>query len=271
VEPTLWPLLTRCYQWGTPRLDLDSLSPVLVLGNQKTGSTAIAELLAQLGGLRATTDLHPLQATSSPLPSDATAVAALLQRLRYYFRADLIKENELTLITSPLLSVLPRARPVFVVRHPAHNIRSILDRVGLPGTPRPLDALSLAPGDEGWRPILTGSDLGVEAKDTITALAKRWARTTAIYQRHRERLRLVRYEDFMTDKSGCIQALAEDLGVPARHDIDALVDVSFQPRGAHRDVPVNEFFSSAALARIHEHCADGMSALEYAPVSPSVS
>jgi hypothetical protein len=46
------------------------------------------------------------------------------------------------------------------------------------------------------------------------------------------------------------------------------VDVAFQPRGAHRDVPVGEFFSSAALARIHEYCADGMSALDYASVSP---
>jgi hypothetical protein len=150
---------------------------------------------------------------------------------------------------------------VFVVRHPVQNVRSILDRVGLPGRPLPFDDLSLSPG--GWNAIVRGRDLEIEADDHITALAKRWAVTTDIYLRNQERLHLVRYEDFVADKRGTIDALADRLGIPTRANIEALLDVPFQPRGVHRSTPVDEVFSSRALELIAHHCEEGMRALDY--------
>jgi hypothetical protein len=251
----------------TPRLALDALDPVLVLGNQKTGSTAIAKLLAHRGQLRAATDLHPLQSATVQVENDPASVARLVQRLRYYFRRELVKENELTVATDALLDVLPRARPVFVVRHPVHNIRSILDRVNLPGRPHPFEDLALS-GD-GWERIVRGRDYGIEADDHITALALRWARTTEMYRRHPDRLHLVRYEDFVADKLGTINALAAQLGVEPKADIEPLLDVPFQPRGDHRSTPPRDVFSDRALAIIHERCADGMDALNYDPILDS--
>jgi hypothetical protein len=238
-----------------------------VLGNQKTGSTAVARLLAALGRLSITTDIPPLQTPTTHLPNDPEQVAAVLQRYRYYFRRDLVKENELTPATDALLEVLPHARPVFVVRHPAHNIRSILDRVELPGHPKPLDALSLP--NNGWRPIVTSRLFGIEAPDHITALAKRWSHMTAIYERHRDRLHLVRYEDFMADKAQTIRTLAERLGIEPKRDIQPLLDVPFQPRGAHRSTALSSFFSDEALDIITRHCATGMEVLDYEPVASS--
>lgn len=262
-----WPLLLKAHELFTPRLDLESLDFVLVLGNQKTGSTAIAELLGRLGRLRIVTDIHPLQSPDTRIQNDPTSAARMIQRMRYYFRRDLIKENELTPATGALLDVLPQVRPVYVVRHPVHNIRSILDRVGLPGHPQSLNELTLS--DDGWRPIVSSRFLGIEAGDHITSLAKRWNYMTTIYQHHQERLHLVRYEDFMADKLGSIQTLADRIGIRRCQDIEPLLDVSFQPRGAHRSTDPREFFSDEALSIISQHCTEGMKTLEYEPIPHS--
>lgn len=266
---TFWPLLVRIHRWFTPRLDLSSLSSVLVLGNQKTGSTAIARLLAAIGDLSVSPDLHPLHAADVHLPNNPDAVASFVQRMRYYFRREVIKENELTPATGALLTVLPKARPVYVVRHPVHNIRSILDRVGLPGHPQRLDALTLS--DDGWTPIVTSRPLGIDADDHITALARRWNYMTAIYRRHSSRLHRVRYEDFVDDKLNTIRSLASELDIECRRDIRPLLDVAFQPRGAHRSTPPEAFFSANALALIHQECAAGMDLLDYDPIPASSS
>jgi len=267
AESKLWPLLVGAYRTLSPSLDLESLAPVLVLGNQKTGSTAIAELLAAWGNLTAATDIHPLQSSDSHLSNDLAVVETFLQRTRYYFRHDLVKENALTPATDALLNVLPRARPAYVVRHPVHNVRSILDRLGLPGEPRPLHTLDLSDG--GWRPIVENRHFGGPADDHITSLAQRWSDTAAIYQRHRDRLTLVRYEDFMADKEDCIRRLADRLDVPHENDIRPLLDVPFQPRGQHRSVSPESFFSTEALAIINRECADGMDALDYDSIAPA--
>lgn len=265
----LWPVVVKGHQLFTPRLDLAALDPVLVLGNQKTGSTAIARLLAAFGRLSITADIHLLQSSTVQLTNDPASVAAFIQQARYYFRRQVVKENALTLATDALLNVLPRARPVYVVRHPVHNIRSILDRLSLPGTPRPLDALDLSEG--GWQSIVDNRHLGVDAEDHITSLAQRWNHTTAIYLRHRDRLTLVRYEDFVADKLGTIRRLADRLGIEQRQDIHPLLDVPFQPRGAHRSMAPDAFFSADALALINRECAKGMEMLDYEPIVASAS
>ena len=185
----LWPVAVKAHQWFTPRLDLAALDSVLVLGNQKTGSTAIARLLAAYGELGVASDIHLLQSADLQVTNDPAWVGAFIQQARYYFRQSVIKENALTPATGALLDVLPKARPIYITRHPVHNIRSILDRLNLPGTPRPLDALELE--DDGWTSIVDSRHLGFEAADHIASLAQRWTYMTAIYRRHRDRLTLV--------------------------------------------------------------------------------
>lgn len=267
IKRKLWPVFSFGHRLLTPRLDLESLDAVFVLGNQKTGSTAVAELLGAWGNLNAVTDIPPLQSPHATLANEPGAVTSFLQHFRFYFRHDLIKENALTPATDALLSVLPRARPIYVVRHPAHNIRSILDRVGLPGTPRALDRLDLS--DWGWEPIVENRQFEGQPDDHITALAQRWSATTAIYRRHQDRVSLVRYEDFMADKEDCIRRLADRLDIPQKRDIRPLLDVPFQPRGRHRSVPPASFFSGDALEIINRECAEGMAALDYAPITPA--
>lgn len=262
MSRALVPYRARLHALLRSRLDPSAVTAIVILGNQKTGSTAVAHLLASYGQLSLAADVHPAQGNEQRLVNGTYPLPALLQDARYYFRHEVVKENALTPITEPLLNALPHARFVFMTRHPAHNIRSMLDRLSLPGEPLPLSEINV---DPGWQSIVDGSALHLDAPDHISALALRWQTLADRYLDHQDRLQLIRYEDFQTDKTGTIARLAEQLGVPQRTDIQRLLDRPFQPRGAHRTVPLEEFFSEDALRIIDQHCAAGMHALDYTP------
>jgi hypothetical protein len=268
------PHWARLYGRFAPPLKPARIAPVLVLGNQKTGSSAIAHLLAACGGLSLAADVHPAQGRERRMAHlDASEMRAFIQNeARYYFGHAVVKENALTPATGALLGALPQARGVFIVRHPAHNIRSILDRLGLPGTPRPLGTVAPELPAAGWREVVTNAALRSDdpedaPEDHITALARRWATLARRYLRHAERLHLARYEDFMAEKAGFVRRLADTLDIPFQRDIESLLDVPFQPRGAHRGAALDQFFSTDALHIIDECCASEMHMLRYDRVS----
>ena len=267
------PHWARLYERFAPPLEPARIAPVLVLGNQKTGSSAIAHLLAACGDLRLAANVHPAQGRERRMARlDASEMRAFIQNeARYYFGHAVVKENALTSAVGALLEALPNARGVFVTRHPAQNIRSILDRLGLPGTPQPLGTVA-ADLPAGWRDVVTNGGLRLDdpedaPEDHITALARRWATLARRYLRHAERLHLARYEDFMADKAGFVRRLADTLDIPFQRDIESLLDVPFQPRGAHRGAALHQFFSTDALRIIDDCCAPEMRALRYDPVS----
>ena len=257
----LEPAWARLYAQMAPPLDLDAIEPILILGNQKTGSTAIARLLAHYAQLSMAVDVPPAWKKEPQLVTGAQSVSSFVQEARYYFRRALVKENVLTLVTHALLKALPRARGVFVVRHPAHNIRSILDRLALPGRPLPFNAIDVS--SPVWQRVVDSRWLGLRAQNDIASLAERWNHITSIYLQHRNRLHLIRYEDFAADKVGAIRRLAGHLALPDRQEIHSLIDVSFQPPGAHRSVQLSQFFTEEALQLINDRCAAGMQALGY--------
>jgi hypothetical protein len=272
------PHWARLYGRFAPPLEPARIAPVLVLGNQKTGSSAIAHLLAARGGLSLAANVHPAQGRERRMARlDASEMRAFIQNeARYYFGHAVVKENALTSAVGALLEALPNARGIFIVRHPAHNIRSILDRLGLPGTPQPLGTVA-ADLPAGWRDVVTNGGLRSDdddddaPEDHITALARRWATLARRYLRHAERLHLARYEDFMADKAGFVRRLADTLDIPFQRDIESLLDVPFQPRGAHRGAALDQFFSTDALRIIDDCCASEMRALRYDRVSANTT
>ena len=231
------------------------------MGNQKTGSSAIAGLLAARTHASLAPDVHGAWQMEHALATGALPARAFLQRYRYYFRHKIVKENSLTLAADALLPALPHGQPVFVVRHPLHNLRSILDRLGWPGTPQPPSVLPPIP--HAWRAIVDVQTWGVEASNHITALAERWRLTAETALRHRDRALLIRYEDFSADKQGIIDGLADTLGLTARYSIDALLDHSFQPRGTRRGTELGTVFTPETQARVLQICGPAMQALGY--------
>lgn len=238
--------------------------PVLVLGNQKSGTSAIAALFARRVGLSATLDI--LSEVYWPLyPRVVTGQWTMDQyvlRYRAAFSRGLVKDPNLTLVADALLSRFPDSPVIFVVRDPRDNLRSLLNRLDLPGD-EPIPVASLTGLTPAWRRIVDGRWLGLDGDDHLSLLAERWRLCARVYGKHAERMRLVRYEDFVADKLGTLDALANDLGFSPTVDVRGQLDDAFQPRG-NREVTPAEFFGPE-LSRLEDRTREDMANFGYTP------
>jgi 2-polyprenyl-3-methyl-5-hydroxy-6-metoxy-1,4-benzoquinol methylase len=239
--------------------------PVFVLGNQKSGTTAIASLLADHTESTASLDIQDFELLEHTYPAliqgDITTKA--FETLHApFFSKKVIKECLLTTVFDDLRALHPDAKFVFIVRDPRDNIRSILDRFRIPGDRDAVDwpQLSLPPlwayvFGLKWRPL--------EGTNYIDMLASRWNEVVDIYLRNKNSFTLVRYEDFLTGKESSTVNLAKSIGLESVTDISQKVDKQYQPRGANRDLDWKEFFSGRNLDLIHDRCQEGMNKLGY--------
>lgn len=245
--------------WATP-----NETPIIVLGNQKSGTSAIAHLLADHGALSKTIDIPPLWLPdSAAILRGERAFADVVRQHPAYFARDLFKEPMMTFFADAVVDRFPQATYVFVVRDPRDNIRSLLDSRDLPGD---RDDLTPAdwPDDAAHRHVADPALWGGDDTNYVGVLAHRWNRAVRAYFAHADRMHRVRYETFMDDKHACIAALAHTIGVPHRRDIRDRLDRAYQPRG-NRAVDWATFFGTANLQRIERICRDGMQRLGYAP------
>lgn len=237
--------------------------PIFVLGNQKSGTTIIAALLAEYAGLPATLDLRFPSASRLPAVYDGTIpLSKFVERRAWYFSRGVIKEPGLTFLYPELTALFPQAQFVMIVRDPRDNIRSLLNRLEIPGHLKHVDQDRLEEVGSVWNHIVDGTALGAKGENYIETLAIRWNRAAEIYLCNERFIHLVRYEDFLEDKEGQIAHLARRLGQPQVNDISKETEVQYHPQG-NRDIPWSEFFSAQNLARIGRVCEENMSALHY--------
>lgn len=238
-------------------------SPILVLGNQKSGTTAIAALLAEKAGLSATLDLNEMTAEDErKMHKREGGLAEFVASHKLEFSRDLIKEPRLTFLYPKLRERFPNGQYVFIIRDPRDNIRSILNRLELPGDKKYLGEGEIDSIDPVWSLVLNGEWMGLSGKNYVDMLAARWSRSARTYLDHDDAFCLVRYENFVADKVGTITGLAEQLGLEKSHAIDDKVDVQYQPRG-NRSVDWDTFFGAKNLYRIENLCEPAMSSLGY--------
>lgn len=242
--------------------------PVFVLGNQKSGTTAIAALLSVATALPATLDFfHTLpERVLVDLLEGRSTLATLVRREPRPFARPIVKEPQLTFVAAALVEAFPESRFAFVLRDPRDNIRSILNRVGIAGTAQSLGAQDRARlgRKPGWLGILDGHVFGCPGRSLVETLALRWnlaVGALAVLPAHTARLR---YEDFEADKQGRIEALAHAVGLAATHSIAARVNERFQPSG-DRSLSWPEFFGAENLGLIEATCAAGMRTHGYRP------
>ncbi len=241
---------------------------IIVLGNQKSGTTVIAALLSQCVGTSVTLDfpaemrnlLHPR------IWSGELDFSALVRANRKEFSRGVIKDSTLSLFFPQVVQHFPRSQFVMVMRDPRDNLRSILNRLKLPGNLPDLSPEVIAEMIPAWRLIIDGRWLGLKGDNYIERLAARWDLIASTYLAHANRMVLIKYDDFVKDKAGAIQGLAQALGREPGHDISDKVDVQYQSRG-DRGVKWLDFFGAENLARIERVCSVRMQALGYAPVS----
>jgi len=75
-------------------------------------------------------------------------------------------------------------------------------------------------------------------------MAKRWNKAVDLYIKNRNEFILVKYEDFISDKTNYINNLAERLGLKVTNDISQIVDVPYNRVGNHEVTGVAFFWKN---------------------------
>ncbi|MCH2556035.1 MAG: sulfotransferase [Alcanivorax sp.] len=211
-------------------------APVIILGVQKSGTTAISALLAQAVGKDATLDV--LRSIRHPewkvlIQYGIGSFEEYIYKYRESFKKEIIKEPGLTFFYKELSRVFPRAKFVMIVRHPMDNIRSILNRLRVPGDLETLDIESypLVKESPAWRINLDTRWMGYVASNYVDALAYRWKVGARTYLENKENFVLLKYEDFLINKDAYVKQLANEVGLQVNNDISAFLDKQYQSKG----------------------------------------
>ena len=248
--------------------------PVVIFGNQKTGTSAIAALLARATGNDYDIDIAGFRNPEyTRLHAGEVDFRELVEkRARIEFSKGVVKEPNLTFLQQQVRDAFPRARYVFINRSPHANIRSILNRLDLPGNLPELSQEQQASMSPIWRAILynewvTSVGGGVPnvsqvQSNYVGAAAERWVSAVEQYLPYAEDTALVRYEDFNQNKQGTIERLAQTLGMPVTTDIADRVDTQYQPKGK-RTTDYLSFFGAENLRIINETTAPYLERFNY--------
>jgi len=245
-------LPARTYRYIRHRLSRPNPKALWVFGMQKSGTSAIAGLLAAKTGKSVQLDTKYLwEPYRNRLLAGEISLGELVSRYSYDFSKEILKEPAATFFIDLIESYFELRQYVFIVRNPYDTLRSILNRLGLPGDRRDIDLEDVVPR---WRHLYREK----QGRDYIATMAKRWVQANAQLDRVEDkRCVLVKYEDFKADKEQCIERLAEDLGLPLQNSIAHLVDKNFQPRG-DSGIDPKAFFGSRNYGIITDICGELM-------------
>lgn len=251
------------------RLATVNRRPLIFLGKGKSGTTAIAAMFAEATGKTVALDIPALFVDGiRPILLGRSELSAVVDRERLAFSHDIIKQPTLTWFFDELREFFPGARFVMIVRDPRDNIRSVLNRMDVPGNLEDLSPEMVANIHGGWRwhfdePWL----LGLTGKNYIELSANRWNLAVDVYRDHSDDMLLIRYEDFMQDKIGSIARLAAQIGFPVVQDIGANSERQYQPQGKDRGKSWIEFFGPRNLGTIERICGSRMAEFGYSSSS----
>ncbi len=190
------------------------------------------------------------------------AFDTVVQRNRLDFSREIIKEANLTAFYDDIAARFPKSKFVFIIRDPADNLRSQLNRWNIPGNMeelRPEDVMQIK---KSWHIIFDGTWLGLKGNGYIEMLAQRWRYMADIYLANQEKMILIRYEDFRKDKEREIYHLADRLNLDRQHNISNKVNIQYQSKGRSDVTPVG-FFGEKNLRRIETICEIQMERFGY--------
>ena len=242
--------------------------PIIILGNPKAGTTVIAALLGKATGKEVIIDpLYQIKNNVNfrkKLQAKKVTFKNFIQKHKFYFSSEIIKDPYFIFIYEEILECFPKAKKIFISREPSDNIRSILNRLKIPGNLQFLDDYykNKLPKEGAWKLVLEGQLPFVPGNNYIENLAYRWNLATDIYMANRDYIVLIRYEDFMKNKVDAITHLAKHIGLDPIHDISDRVNVKYQPSG-NRNVDLIEIFGKDNLQKIETICGERIKYFDY--------
>ncbi len=215
---------------------------LVVLGHQKSGTTAIAALIARAAGIEYSND--PLYRADwgegnlvNQLLSNKLKLKTAVKKRPQLFCASIIKDPDLSFIPDQVFEVFTRARVIYVVRDPRQTIRSIADRLRLTIDDLSNSDLPQNLPNRHWRLILEGRLPHVNGHSIAERLAFRWKDALNTCRNLQKNLSFIRYEDFLMNKVAFINNLVYSCGLDVRSPIDQDVDRNFQQPGDSKTNP----------------------------------
>jgi len=244
----------------------------IILGHQKSGTTAIAALLAKCADASYSNDpLYQIdQGTgiaANKLLSDPKKLKYFIHRHPILFSRNIIKDPDLIFAWPQINTCFENANYIFVLRDPRDNIRSICDRLALSGknstqTP-PISQMDR--GNKHWQQIITGTLPTLSSSPSnnyLINLANRWNHAATICAKNKHKMEVVKYEDFKANKIETIHYLAEKLGHTIKNDISNDLSKQFQKAG-NSTIKWEDFYSQENLSLIERICAKNMAYFGY--------
>lgn len=195
--------------------DASECHSVLVLGHQRSGTSAIASLLAEAAELHLVDD-PPWTFTRKvrQIYGNLAGINHYLNAHRADIEAGVLKAPSLTPLAPALQTLLPHVRFVAVVREPKDTIAAVLEW-------RRYRDPQQGPGfwDQAW--------MGIKNEDRIAALAHRWMFYHACLTKLSDPI-WIRYYLFSKDKASTIADAVRQLGIKPKNCVSDLADQQFK-------------------------------------------
>lgn len=234
--------------------------PVIILGHQKSGTTAIAKLLGSATDKTVCIDpfyLTPKKQIQLPkVYNHKNYLKNYIKKNAFLYSQDIIKDPEFVFFYEELKLLYPNSKFIFIIRNPFDNIKSIFDRLKIPGDIKYFDE-NMYPevtNTWDWKMILNGELTGIKGKNIVETLSLRWLYSVNLYLKHQDELILVRYEDFKKEKQDVIMKLANRIGFDIKKEISHILDKQYQRKGTNTNRSAEEFFSKENYETIEKLC-----------------
>lgn len=213
-----------------------------VFGLPKSGTTIFAKALSTATGESVLLDT-PLLWGSATSPLSTNQFRELRKKHPVTFRTRLVKEPNATMYPESVMDAVPKTNHLLLVRTPAQNIRSHLDRLNIPGNAHSIKGLKVPKNYAKF------FDRNAQLPPAI-ALAHRWrnVHNQAIWMK--PEISVFWYSDFVDHPNDTIEKAASHLSLSVTKNVDSVLKQQLQPMGKNRTAPPSAFFGESILTEI---------------------
>lgn len=237
-------------------------SPIIIYGNQKSGTSAIASLLGIATQKNFQIDFfYKIGLYEKKMLSKEADMKNCIERFPLYFSKNIIKEPELVLFLNQLENIFLSGKFIHIVRNPFDNIKSILNRLDI--SPEQAEKISkLSSNIDPYAPLWDLIMFNSEGRNLFEMLIDKWV-FTSMQTRCLKKVspNVIKYEDFISNKLKFINDLCITLNLEVKKDISPFLDVSFQRKGTN--VARENFFQPHHIDLIYKKCGSEMLRYDY--------